>query len=94
MLVDHVQGRHPHGPVERASEGLAIDGDDLTLVRLDPAEGFPPELDGGEAGGVPLEMRTLLGEAVAVLLRGRPSGDSDAYGARKAWIGIGHTDLG
>jgi hypothetical protein len=47
-----MEGRLALGPVERASQGLSVDGDDLTLgrlvQRLDPAEEAPLELVGVE----------------------------------------------
>ena len=52
------------------------------------------DLDRGEAGCVPGEVRTLLGEAVAVFLRDRPACAPDADIARSAWIGVGHFVLG
>ena len=50
--VDHVQGGFALGPVERASQRLAVDGDDLVLGRLvqglDPAEEAALKLGGVE----------------------------------------------
>ena len=50
--VDHVQGGFTLGPVERASQRLAVDGDDLVLGRLvqglDPAEEAALKLGGVE----------------------------------------------
>jgi hypothetical protein len=71
--MDQVQGRLALGPVEGASKGLAVDGDDLPLgrlvQRLDPAQEALLELVGVE----PLEEAAegvMRGDAVGQVQEG------------------------